>query len=156
MFKRVPLAALCVLLLLGVLAAASDPFAGKWKLDVSRSRYPGSTCPRSMVIEMRPAEQGIWYHSDAVYKNGAEIHAQYTAAYDGKEAIVVGDRGLLLPVSLKRLASHTVVASYARGMQVVATSRRVVSPDGRLMIITTTSVAASGEKVVTIGVFQKQ
>lgn len=35
--------------------------------------------------------------------------AEYTADYKGKEAIVMGYTGLMLPVSLKRLDAYTVV-----------------------------------------------
>ena len=156
MFKSVILALIALCLGPVALAAATDPFMGKWKLDVRHSRYPGGTCPVSMEIEMRPAEAGIWYHSDTKYKNGGEAHAQYTAGYDGKETIVIGTRGLLLPVSLKRLNSRTVVASYSRGMLVVATSRRVVSEDGRVMTITTSSIDAAGKREVTLGVYRKE
>ncbi len=138
------------------MSSTTDPFLGKWKLDLRRSKYPANTCPKSMVIEMRSADQGVWYHSDATYKNGGEIHAQYTAGYDGKQVIVMGDRGLLLPVSLKRFDSHIVVASYSRGLQVVATSRRVVSRDGRLMTITTASIDASGKREITVGVYTRE
>jgi len=133
--------------------ASSDPFIGKWKLDVRHSTYPGDTCPRNMVIEMRATERGIWYHSDATYKNGGEIHAQYTADYDGKPVIVMGDHGLLLPVSLKRTDAHSVVASYTRGLEVVASSRRMVSVDGRRMTITTVSKDASGGRLITVGLY---
>src|ERR1700730_13336115 len=83
--------------------ASSDRFVGKWKLDVHRSKYPNGTCPAQMLIEMRSAGQGVSYISDATYRNGAEAHAQYTADYNGKPVIVMGTRGLMLPVSLKRL-----------------------------------------------------
>jgi hypothetical protein len=62
---------------------------------------------------------------------------------------------MLLPVSLKQLDSNTVVASYTRALQAVATSRRVVSKDGRLMTITTTSRDRSGKSVTSIGVYEK-
>src|SRR6266567_6461979 len=96
MSKRIFLAAAFLLLLPCAMSSTTDPFLGKWKLDLRRSKYPANTCPKSMVIEMRSADQGVWYHSDATYKNGGEIHAQYTAGYDGKQVIVMGDRGLLL------------------------------------------------------------
>jgi hypothetical protein len=136
--------------------ASTDPFIGKWKLDISRSKYPGGTCPRSMVIEMRAAEHGISYHSDAFYRNGGEIHAQYTADYDGKQAMVSSAHGMLLPVSLKRINSHMVEATYRRGIEVVAVSRRVVSADGRSMRITTTSFERTGTSVTTLGVYTKE
>jgi|SRR5579859_447630 len=136
-------------------AVSADPFIGKWRMDLRRSKYPAGTCPISMVIEMQPAGAGIWYHSESKFKNGAEMHAQYTADYDGKQVIVMGARGLLLPVSLMRLNPRTVEASYTRGMQVVATSRREVSLDGRRMTITTVSKDASGKRVETIGIYYK-
>src|SRR5258708_3178904 len=156
MMKRFCLAAGVVVAVGAALATTNDPFVGKWKLDVRQSHYPPRACPKSMEIEMRPADRGVWYHSDATYGNGGEIHAQYTAEYDGKEVLVSGTRGLLLPVSLKRVNSQVVVATYSRGMQVVATSKRAVSQDGKLMTITTTSIDASGKKSITLGVYRRE
>lgn len=144
------------LLLCASAAAGTDPFFGKWKLDVHRSKYPDGKCPKSMVIEMRPEEHGVWYHSDTVYKNGTEAHAQYAAGYDGKETVVMSTRGLMLPVSLKRINSHVVLASYLRGMQVMATSRRVISKDDKSMTITTTSLDSSGKRVITVGIYTRE
>jgi len=60
-----------------------------------------------------------------------------------------------LPVSLKRIDRNTVEASYLRGRQVVATSRRVVSKDGRTMTITTTSPDKDGKTVTNVGVYER-
>jgi hypothetical protein len=154
MFKVVCVAIGAVLFAINAFAS-TDPFVGKWKLDVKHSTYPGNTCPETMTIEMRAAEHGIWYHSDAIYKNGGEIHAQYNAEYGGRQVVVMSAKGMLLPVSLKRIDSRTVVASYTRGFQIVATSRRVVSADGSKMTITTTSHDQTGKGVTTIGVYMK-
>ena len=135
--------------------ASADPFVGKWRMDVRRSKYPAGMCPTAMVIEMRPAGAGIWYQSDSTFNRGAGVHAQYTADYDGKPVTVMSTHGLLLPVSLKRINPRIVEASYTRGMQVFATSRREVSLDGRRMTITTVSKDASGKSVKTIGIYLK-
>jgi len=155
MGKTFSLAIFAVLLTVSGVASA-DPFVGKWRMSVARSKYPAGTCPTSMTIEMRPAGQGVSYRSDSTFKNGAETHAQYTADYDGRQVIVMSAHGLLLPVSLKRINPRTVEASYSRGMQVVATSRRAISPDGRRMTITTISKDASGKSVKTIGIYYKE
>jgi hypothetical protein len=68
----------------------------------------------------------------------------------------MGTHGILLPVSLKRIAPNAVVASYTRGLQVVATSRRVVSNDGRVMTVTTVSRDRTGKTVTNIGVYERQ
>jgi hypothetical protein len=153
--------ALGVFAMLGLLGAtgaiaATDPFVGKWVLETSQSNYPAGECPKSMTIEMETVGNGVRYRSDSTYGDGRTTHAEYTAEYGGNQVLVTGRHGFMLPVSLKRIDAHTVVASYTNGLMVVATSRRVVSQDGRQMIITTTSKDVSGQAVVTIGVYEKQ
>jgi hypothetical protein len=135
---------------------AADPFAGTWILNVKKSSYPPDTCPKSMVIEMETIENGVRYLSTTGYANGATSRAQYEAKYDGKEALVQGFRGLLLPVSLKRLDTNIVLATYRRGFKVAATSRREVASDMRTMTITTTFTDEDGKVVTTIGVYDKK
>jgi hypothetical protein len=136
--------------------ASPDPFAGKWELNVAESRYPAGACPESMTIKMEAVGDGVRYTSDAVFANGNTVHSEYTAEYNGKQAIAIGAHGMMLPVFLKRIDSSTVIASYTKGLVVVATSRRVISDDGRRMTITTISKDAAGENVTTIGIFEKQ
>jgi hypothetical protein len=109
-----------------------------------------------MVIEMESSGDGVHYRSDATYANGVTAHSEYTADYNGKQSLVIGNRGLLLPVSLKRSNSRLVLASYTKGLQVVATSRRVVSNDGQRMTITTISKERTGAEVMTVGMYEKQ
>ena len=136
-------------------SAATDPFVGSWALNVQKSQYPPRTLPTRMIIQMEAAGDGIRYRSETVDADGRTTTAEYVAGYDGKEAIVKGSFGLLLPVSLKRVDSNTVEASYMRGFQVVATSRRVVSKDGRVMTVTTTSKDKDGNSITHIGVYDK-
>lgn len=135
--------------------AGDDPFSGTWKLNAQKSKYPPGACPRSMVIEMEPVANGVRYRSETTYPNGRKSKVHYTADYRGTEAIVRGEAGLLAPVSLERPDERTVVASYKRGMQVIATSRRVVSKNGRVMTITTTSPGPDGKPVSNTGVYDK-
>jgi hypothetical protein len=136
--------------------AGDDPFVGLWVLDVANSQYPSGTGPESMIVEMKPAGNGVQYRSDAQYANGRMVHSEYTADYDGNQAIVMGNRGMMFPVFLKRVDSRVVVASYTKSLQIVATSERVVSPDGLHMTITTIATTPSGQKVTTVGIFNKR
>jgi hypothetical protein len=151
--KKKALLALAILVVATCAMASSDPFAGRWSLDVHHSKYPSGTCPKSMIIEIETTGDGILYHSDTTYANGAHSQAQYTARYNGMQAIVAGSHGVFLPVSLKRIDSRTVEASYFRGLQVVARSRRVISGNRRVMKITTDSLDKSGKSVKTVGVY---
>jgi hypothetical protein len=145
-----------ILLLATAIASATDPFVGRWVLNPRLSKYPNGTCPRRMVIEMESTGDGVHYRSDATYANGVTAHSEYTADYNGKQSLVIGNRGMLWPVSLKRSNSRLVLASYTKGLQVVATSRRVVSMDGRRMTITTISKDRTGADVMTVGMYEKQ
>ena len=142
-----------LLLLAATAQASTDPFAGKWTLDVQRSSYPAGTCPTTMTIEMESVGRGVHYQSDSMFANGRTVHTEYTADYEGNQAIVMGTRGLMLPVFLKRIDSRTVVASYTKDLVIVAVSRRVVSEDGQTMTITTDSRDSSGKTVTSIAVF---
>lgn len=149
----------CCLIAISLIAtratASTDPFVGEWKLNVQRSVYPAGTCPKQMMIEMTATARGVHYHSNTAYANGTTTQAQYVADYNGKQAAVMGDRGFLLPVSLKRIDSRTVLASYMRGTDLMATSRRVVSPDGRTMTITTKSRPSPGKWVTSVGLYER-
>jgi carboxymethylenebutenolidase len=138
----------------GAVAASTDPFVGTWVLNAQQSKYPRGTCPTGMVIEMETVTNGIRYRSDGTYANGRTARSEYIAEYNGRQALVLGAHGILLPVSLKRIDSRTVVASYTRGLEVVATSRRVVSRDGRRMTITTTA-KEHGRKLTSVGFYEK-
>jgi hypothetical protein len=144
-----------LLLLAATARAATDPFAGKWILDVQRSTYPAGTCPTTMTIEMESVGRGIHYQSDSMFANGRAVHSEYTADYEGNQAMVIGARGLMLPVFLKRIDSRTVVASYTKDLVIVATSRRAISDDGQTMTITTDSKDRSGKTVTSIAVFAR-
>ena len=133
---------------------APDPFLGRWELDVVASNYAPGACPKRMLIDMTSEARGTHYHSETELVTGDVFHVDYTAAYDGKPAVVIGDRGMLLPVSLTRLDVHHVKASYSSGFQVEAVSDRVVSPDGKTMTITTTSRDRLGRQQVNVGTYR--
>jgi hypothetical protein len=155
--KKLSLMLLLVLLAslsLATRAQSADPFVGTWAMDVAKSSYPRGTCPKQMVIVMEPTENGIHYRSKTIYPNGSVSSAEYTAGYDGKQVPVKGT-GVMMPVALRRVGARTVVATYTRWLQVAATSRRVVSPTGRTMTITTSFTDESGKKLTTVGVYEK-
>jgi hypothetical protein len=139
----------------GMVRAADDPFVGKWFLDREHSHYESGDIPERMTIAMEATENGVHYRSETTYENGKRASSEYTAGYDGHLQMVVGDLGPMAPVSLKRIDANTVEASYTRAFQVVATARRVVSPDGSTMTITTESNDKIGKTITNVSVFRK-
>jgi hypothetical protein len=128
--------------------AGTDPFDGLWKC---------TGCRNDMTIVIRSDGESVEYDSEISYDNGRKSKTHYAARYDGSLAFVTGSTGMMLPVSLRRIDSHTVEATYIRGFQVVASSRRIVSESGDLMTITTTSKDSTGKvESSNVCVFVKQ
>lgn len=104
-----------------------------------------------MIIEMTLEGSGIHYHSETEPAVGEAFHVDYTENYDGKPAIVTGDCGILLPVTLRRDTTNRVTATYTSALQVMATSERTVSPDGKVMKVVTRSPDGFGQNRTNIG-----
>jgi len=144
-----------VLFFAGSLAHADDPFAGVWVMKASASKYTGER-PKVMRIVMESTPGGVHYRSETTHANDRITIAEYSADYEGSLALVTGTGGVLPPVMLKRVDANTVKASYLRGLQVVATSTRVLSRHGDVMTITTTSNNSEGHVVTNIGVYGRK
>lgn len=146
---------LCLALLLMAAATVADPFIGLWRLNIAKSNYAPGQCPKAMLIEMMVVGNGVHYHSETEFTNGRKATSDYSAEYNGAEAMVTGTSGLQTPVSLKRIDANTVDARYIGALKIVATARRMVSKDGHTMTITTVSADTSGKEVTNSGVYDR-
>jgi hypothetical protein len=124
-------------------------------MDPELSHFASGPLPEKMVIVMTEAADGIRYRSEIKQAGGQTSVTEYTASYEGALSMVSGPAGLMAPVSLKRIDSHTVEASYVRGLRVVATSRRITSPDNKTMTVTTTSSGPDGQTYTNVAVFKR-
>jgi hypothetical protein len=152
-------ASICVATLMFGVAPASgaleeDAFCGKWVMNVAASSYASGDVPQAMTIEMDNANGHEHYRSRTVRRNQQVATAEYTADYDGRLAMVVGDSGMLTPVSLKRVNANTVEATYQRAFQTIARSTRVLSADALTMTITTT-ISGEAQNIVNIGIYDR-
>ena len=132
-----------------------NPFDGTWQMDLQRSQLEPGDSRVKMVIAIQTLGMSVKYESESTYRNGRVVHVHYAAGYDGSPALVLGERGLMLPVSIARIDNNTMEVSYMRGLQVIAKSRNVVSPGGTTLTITTTLAAPTGHTVQTVNVFSK-
>lgn len=145
-----------VLLSMGAMAGAdADPFVGVWEMDTGLSKYESQDMPEKMVIVMQAVPHGVQYRSETTFAGHRLSSAAYTAEYDGRPAMVTGDAGLMAPVVLKRKDLHTVEAIYVRGFQTIASSHRVISADGAIMTISTSSKTAQGAEIINVGIYHK-
>jgi hypothetical protein len=139
----------------GSAQADADPFVGTWIMDPRASHLASGRMPEQMVIVMTATADGIHYRSEIKHAGGQTSVTEYTAGYEGSLSMVSGPVGVMAPVALKRLDSRTVEASYVRGLKVVATSRRIASPDGKIMTVTTISSGPDGQTYTNVAVFKR-
>jgi len=154
---KIPVSICVATLMFGVAAASSTPedaFCGRWVMDVAASSYAAGDLPQAMTIEMDTANGHEHYRSRTVRRNQQVATAEYTADYDSRLAMVVGDSGMLTPVSLKRVNANTIEATYQRAFQTIARSTRVVSADALTLTITTT-ISGETQNTVNIGIYKK-
>ena len=73
--------------------------------------------------------------------------------YDGKDYKPTGGVNTFVP---KRVDANTVTMTFKQGGKVVATSKSVLSKDGKVRTLTLTGTNAKGQKVHEVMVFDKQ
>ena len=149
------LAAFIVLTCPAVARAQLDPAVGNWKLNLAKSKYgPGIAPPKSVVVRIEPAGQGIKVTARTIGADGLVTETHYTAYADGQDYPVTGTRDYD-SVSLKHNGSVVEGTRKKKGV-VVQTYQRVLSADGKTMTVATTGVTQAGRPVNTVAVFERQ
>lgn len=118
---------------------ASDPLAGAWTQDMSKTRM----------------RQGLALKIEADGGGGVRFSGDfsYTARFDGKPYDLKNSRND--SVTLQLVDPHTVDAVYRRDNQITQKDRWVVSGDGKQMTLTTTGTLETGQRVTEKLIFQK-
>jgi hypothetical protein len=114
---------------------ADDPILGTWKLNLSRSKYIPGPAPRSQTRVYRRTPNGIFVTIETVDAQGRKQPTiEFEEKYDGKEYPVKGsDIGDALV--LKRINNYLSEATMKHGGMVVATTRRIVTDNGKTLML---------------------
>ena len=119
---------------------ASDPFAGEWTEDLSKSRE----------------RQGLLLKIES--DSGGEVRFlgdySYIARFDGKPYDVRNSRNDT--VTLQVVDPHTVDATYRRDDQISQKDRWVVYADGQQMSLTSTGTLQTGQRFTEKLLFKRQ
>jgi hypothetical protein len=155
MKTRITLLAL-LFCLVGVSAclAADDPMIGTWKLNEAKSRIPAGA-PKNTTVVYEAAGDNVKVTTDGVGPDGKPAHSEWTGKFDGKDYPVTGDANSDAR-SYKKVNAHTLSLENKKGGKVNISGRVVVSADGKTRTVTLTSTDASGKKVSSTAVYDKQ
>lgn len=126
---------MCVTLVLSVTAAAADPLAGRWTLNLERSHYDGGAEPRRQETFTCHADSATLKCTiESVRADGRKLVGTFTAAYDGKPHSTTG-----IPdvdqVTLQKLNESIADATFSFKGKPVFGYRAIRSHDGRSLTV---------------------
>ena len=140
--------------LVGTPFAQGDSQVGVWHLNVAKSKYSPGPGPKSGTTKIEAAGAGTKVTVDQVAADGAKVHYEFTANYDGKDAPVTGNPNADT-VARTRIDAATVQTISKKGGKVTLTQTSAVSSDGKTRTVTTKGVNASGQQVNNVAVYEK-
>jgi hypothetical protein len=149
--------ALVAFAITSVAALGADNTLGTWKLNVAKSTYtPGPMPIKSLTIMREASDGGVKHTTTGERTDGTAVNASYTAKYDGKDVQVSGN-GQYDRIAIKQVNANTLTDERKKTSgPYKATSRAVVSNDGRTMTTTTKGTNADGKEFTQVLIFDKQ
>lgn len=158
MYKRACLFVFAMTVASGLLMAQSNPQVGTWKLNLAKSKYGTSQPPKSQTRTVETQGDGVKITFEGVAADGSRISYSFTTNYDGKDA---PNSGMGQPNgadtnATKRVDANTTTSTWKKAGKVVATTRTVISKDGKTTTITSKGVDANGKPRNVVSVYDKQ
>jgi hypothetical protein len=151
---------ICLLSLVMLFAAASacvaadDANMGTWKLNEAKSKFsPGA--PKNTSVVYEAAGDGIKVTVDGVGTDGKPSHSEWTGKFDGKDYPVTGDPTADTR-SYKKIDARTLELTNKMAGKVVVSGKIVVSADGKSRTVSISGTDASGKKITSTAVYDKQ
>jgi hypothetical protein len=138
-----------------IIAWGADSNVGTWKLNLDKSKYSPGPAPKSATLTIEAQDGGIKYTSHGENAQGAPIHVEFTAKYDGQDNPVTGSPDFN-SIALKRIDTDTIEATIKKDGMVMGTSRTVISHDGQTRTLTSKGKNAAGQDVNNVVVYDKQ
>ena len=139
---------------IAVCVAAEDVNMGTWKLDDAKSKIAAGA-PKNTTVVYEAAGDSVKVTVDGVDADGKPSHNEWTGKFDGKDYPVTGDPTADTR-SYKRINDHTLALTNTKDGKVTTTGRITVSADGKTRTVTTSGKDASGNKIDSIAVYNKQ
>ncbi|HVA16836.1 MAG TPA: hypothetical protein VMV59_03880 [Candidatus Dormibacteraeota bacterium] len=133
---------------------AQNPFIGTWKLNDAKSKF-GSGATKNTTVTYEVAGDNITVTVDGVDSAGSPVHNVWTGKFDGKAyPLTGGSEGSTR--SYRKIGIRTLAFTERAGGKITTFGRIVVSADGKTRTVTSTATDASGKKIHSVAVYDKQ
>jgi hypothetical protein len=143
----------------GTLMAQMHPpsFVGTWKLNLAKSKYEGTSAPKSLTRTVTAEGQGLKYSFEGEAADGSKISYGFTTNLDGKDSAITG---VGMPagadaVALEKPSVHHISGVMKKGGAKIGSVTSAISPDGKTVTVNT-KARVDGKEVKTEQVYEKQ
>jgi hypothetical protein len=133
---------------------AQDLNMGTWKLNEAKSQIPAGFMKNSTVV-YAPEGDSIKVTTDGTGRDGKPVHTEWTGKFDGKDYPLTGD-STADARSYKKVDAHTLSLANKKDGKATTSGRVVISKDGKSRTLNVTGTDASGNKVTSQAVYDKQ
>ena len=133
---------------------AADGFMGTWKLNEAKSKI-GAGMPKNSTVVYEAAGDSVKVTIDGTGGDGKPLHSEWTGKFDGKDYAVTGDPNVDTR-AVTKVDDNTLTVSQKKGGKVSSSAKIVLSADGKTRTVTASGTDASGKKVNTTAVYDKQ
>jgi len=134
--------------------AADDPNLGTWKLDEAKSKIVAGT-PKNTTVVYTAAGDSVKVVVDGVGADGKPTHNEWTGKFDGKDYPLVGD-ATADSRSYKTINANTLELTNKKAGKVTMSGTITVAADGKTRTVVISGTDASGKKVSSTAVYNKQ
>jgi hypothetical protein len=134
--------------------AADDANLGTWKLNEAKSKFsPGA--PKNTSVVYEAAGDNIKVTVDGVGADGKPSHNEWTGKFDGKDYPLTGDPSADTR-SYKKIGARTLELTNKMGGKLVVSGKIIISADGKSRTVSVSGTDASGKKITSTAVYDKQ
>jgi hypothetical protein len=133
---------------------AADTNMGTWKLNEAKSTLTAGA-PKNSTVMYEAAGDSVKVTIDGTDAKGAVTHSEWTGKFDGHDYAVTGDPTSDMR-SYTRINKNTLNFAVMKAGKVDMTGRIIIAGNGKSRTVTTTSTDATGAKVTSTAIFDKQ
>ena len=128
---------------------------GTWRLNLTQSNFAsGPLSYARVVFRIEPLENGLSVVYDMIGTRGGVTHWEWTGRLDGKDYALEGVEEVVTN-AYSRLDNDTFAIVSKLDGRPTATTRIVISPNRKVMTVTSPATNSQGQRVVNIAVYEK-
>ena len=132
-----------------------DAFLGHWEMDPAENRYEVGQPPQSGSYTIEPEGAAYLFKMAWTNAEGQPFQMEYRTTPDGV-AYPYENPAVADTIRTTRVDEFTLDTETTKGGKVIATGRRVLSPDGRTMTITQSGLRPDGTAFTNLSIYRRK